>query len=88
MNLHISRSLFAILLLVSATIAGADDGPVNADMVLTGGTIYDDAGNIIKVYEARLPAVLEFAVPAGCRSLWSRPAKRITGKIAGPGITS
>jgi hypothetical protein len=36
--------------------------------VAAGGTIYDDRGNILKVYEARLPAVLEFDVPAGCRS--------------------
>ena len=36
--------------------------------VAAGGTIYDDGGNIIKVYEARLPAVLEFEVPAGCKS--------------------
>jgi hypothetical protein len=33
-----------------------------------GGTIYDDKGKVLKVYEARLPAVLEFDVPAGCRS--------------------
>lgn len=33
-----------------------------------GGTIYDDKGSVLKVYEARLPAVLEFNVPAGCRS--------------------
>jgi len=36
--------------------------------VAAGGTIYDDGGNVIKVYEARLPAVLEFDVPAGCKS--------------------
>lgn len=36
--------------------------------VAAGGTIYDDHGNILKVYEARLPAVLEFKVPAGCKS--------------------
>lgn len=34
--------------------------------VAAGGTIYDDKGNILKVYEARLPAVLEFNVPEGC----------------------
>ena len=33
-----------------------------------GGKIYDDKGNVLKVYEARLPAVLEFDVPAGCKS--------------------
>jgi len=36
--------------------------------VAAGGTIYDDKGNVLKVYEARLPAVLEFKVPAGCAS--------------------
>lgn len=36
--------------------------------VAAGGTIYDDKGNVLKVYEARLPAVLEFAVPPGCLS--------------------
>jgi hypothetical protein len=34
--------------------------------VAAGGTIYDDRGNVLKVYEGRLPAVLEFGVPAGC----------------------
>ncbi|MBT9588303.1 VWA domain-containing protein [bacterium] len=36
--------------------------------VAAGGTVYDDEGKVIKVYEARLPAVLEFAVPEGCQS--------------------
>lgn len=36
--------------------------------VAAGGTIYDDKGNVLKVYEARLPAVLEFTVPKGCKS--------------------
>lgn len=36
--------------------------------VAAGGTITDDKGNVIKVYEARLPAVLEFKVPEGCKS--------------------
>lgn len=36
--------------------------------VAAGGTIYDDKGKIVKVYESRLPAVLEFKVPPGCRS--------------------
>lgn len=36
--------------------------------VAAGGTIYDDKGEILKVYEARLPAVLEFDVPPGCAS--------------------
>lgn len=35
--------------------------------VAAGGTIYDDKGTALKVYEARLPAVLEFDVPAGCK---------------------
>lgn len=36
--------------------------------VAAGGTIYDDKGNIVKVYESRLPAVLEFNVPETCQS--------------------
>src|SRR5262245_38302733 len=36
--------------------------------VAAGGTIYDDRGNVLQVYEARLPAVLEFKVPEGCAS--------------------
>ena len=36
--------------------------------VAAGGTVYDDNGNVLKVYEARLPAVLEFQVPANCKS--------------------
>jgi hypothetical protein len=36
--------------------------------VAAGGTIFDDKGNSVKVYESRLPAVLEFEVPASCKS--------------------
>ncbi|HJU48077.1 MAG TPA: hypothetical protein VJ689_08095 [Gaiellaceae bacterium] len=36
--------------------------------VAAGGTIYDDKGAVLKTYEARLPAVLEFAVPPGCKA--------------------
>lgn len=36
--------------------------------VAAGGTIYDDKGKIVKEYEGRLPAVLEFNVPEGCTS--------------------
>jgi hypothetical protein len=36
--------------------------------VAAGGTIYDDRGRALKIYEARLPAVLEFEVPPGCKS--------------------
>jgi hypothetical protein len=36
--------------------------------VAAGGTIYDDKGKIVKEYEGRLPAVLEFEVQEGCRS--------------------
>jgi len=32
--------------------------------VAAGGTIYDDKGAVLKVYEGRLPAVLEFEAPA------------------------
>lgn len=35
--------------------------------VAAGGTIYDDRGKSIKVYEGRLPAVLEFEVPETCK---------------------
>jgi hypothetical protein len=34
----------------------------------SGGTIYDDKGRVVKVYEGGLPAVLEFTVPEGTRS--------------------
>ncbi|MEW5848924.1 MAG: vWA domain-containing protein [Myxococcota bacterium] len=36
--------------------------------VAAGGTIYDDKGKVLKVYESRLPAVLNFTVPKGCQS--------------------
>lgn len=36
--------------------------------VAAGGTIYDDRGNVVKIYEARLPAVLEFNIPRDARS--------------------
>jgi hypothetical protein len=36
--------------------------------VAAGGTIYDDKGKVLKIYEGRLPAVLEFAVPEGCEA--------------------
>lgn len=36
--------------------------------VAEGGTIYDDKGNVVKRYETRLPAVLEFQVPPGCKA--------------------
>ena len=36
--------------------------------VAAGGTIYDDKGETLKIYESRLPAVLEFAIPEGCKS--------------------
>ena len=36
--------------------------------VAAGGTIYDDKGKVLKLYEGRLPAVLEFTVPEGCKS--------------------
>ena len=34
--------------------------------VASGGTIYDHTGKVIKLYEGRLPAVLQFEVPDGC----------------------
>jgi hypothetical protein len=36
--------------------------------VAAGGTIYDDKGTVLKVYEGRLPAVLEFNIPEGAKS--------------------
>ncbi|MCG3162260.1 MAG: hypothetical protein JMDDDDMK_03501 [Acidobacteria bacterium] len=36
--------------------------------VAAGGTIYDDRGDVLKVYEARLPAVLEFDISEGATS--------------------
>ncbi len=36
--------------------------------VAAGGTIYDDKGKVVKEYEGRLPAVLEFEVHEGCKS--------------------
>lgn len=36
--------------------------------VAAGGKILDDQGNVLKLYESRLPAVLEFNVPAGCKA--------------------
>jgi len=36
--------------------------------VAAGGTIYDDKGKVLKSYEGRLPAVLEFDVPATCKA--------------------
>jgi hypothetical protein len=36
--------------------------------VAAGGTISDNRGNILKVYEARLPAVLEFDISEGAES--------------------
>ena len=35
--------------------------------VAAGGTIYDHTGKVIKLYEGRLPAVLTFDVPPGCK---------------------
>lgn len=36
--------------------------------VAAGGTIYDDRGNVLRIYESRLPAILEFDVPEGAES--------------------
>jgi len=36
--------------------------------VAAGGTIYDERGAVVKTYEGRLPAVLEFDVPDGCKA--------------------
>jgi hypothetical protein len=44
-----------VAVLVDATMTVAD-----------GGTVYDATGKVLKVYEGRLPAVLEFDVPEGC----------------------
>ena len=34
--------------------------------VAAGGTVYDNKGKVVKTYEGRLPAVLQFDVPDGC----------------------
>jgi hypothetical protein len=47
--------LVAVLVDETMTVAG-------------GGTIYDDKGNVLRSYEGRLPAVLEFPVPEGATS--------------------
>jgi hypothetical protein len=36
--------------------------------VAAGGTVYDDQGKVLKTYEGRLPAKLEFDVPDGTKS--------------------
>lgn len=36
--------------------------------VASGGTVYDDRGRVLKRYEARLPAILEFDIPDDARS--------------------
>ncbi|MCP3105413.1 VWA domain-containing protein [Myxococcus sp. K15C18031901] len=36
--------------------------------VAAGGTVYDEQGKVLKAYEGRLPAVLEFEVPATCKA--------------------
>ena len=36
--------------------------------VAAGGTVFDDNGKVLKTYEGRLPAVLEFDVPARCKA--------------------
>jgi hypothetical protein len=33
--------------------------------VASGGTVYDAAGGVVRRYEGRLPAVLEFKLPRG-----------------------
>lgn len=35
--------------------------------VAAGGTIFDEKGNVLKSYEGRLPAVLDFEVPETCK---------------------
>ncbi|MBX9694865.1 MAG: VWA domain-containing protein, partial [Cyanobacteria bacterium] len=36
--------------------------------VASGGIVYDDKGKVLARFESRLPAILEFNVPEGCRS--------------------
>lgn len=50
---------------VAELVAGLVDETMT---VAAGGTIYDDRGKVLRAYEGRLPAVLEFAVPEGCKS--------------------
>ncbi|HNB14941.1 MAG TPA: hypothetical protein PLC15_06150, partial [Candidatus Obscuribacter sp.] len=47
--------LVAVLVDESMTVAG-------------GGRIVDDKGKVLKLYESRLPAVLEFQIPEGAKS--------------------
>jgi len=50
---------------VAELVAGLVDETMT---VAAGGTIYDDRGRVVKAYEGRLPAVLEFEVYEGCKS--------------------
>lgn len=53
-EIHNLAELVAVLVDESMTVAA-------------GGTVYDDQGDVVKVYEARLPAVLEFEIRDGAR---------------------
>jgi len=56
--------------------------------VAAGGTVYDDKGKVVKEYEGRLPAVLEFEVAEGAKSFPLEVAgKRYTQPLPdeGPG---
>jgi hypothetical protein len=49
-------------------VADVVAGLVDATMtVAAGGAVVDDAGRVLKIYEGRLPAVLEFDIPEDCR---------------------
>jgi hypothetical protein len=53
--------------------------------VAAGGTIFDERGEKLKVYESRLPAVLEFDVPTACRAFTLEVGgQRYTQPIGGP----
>ncbi|MBS2034011.1 hypothetical protein JST97_03435 [bacterium] len=35
--------------------------------ISSSGRLLDDQGQVLKVYEGQIPAVLEFQVPSGCK---------------------
>lgn len=54
--------------------------------VAAGGTVTDDLGRVLRVYEGRLPAVLEFDVPKGAKSFTLEVSgQRFTQPLTGAG---
>ena len=50
---------------VAELVAGLVDETMT---VAPGGTVYDDRGRVVRAYESRLPAVLEFTLPPGVKA--------------------